>query len=221
MEYNYEKFDSTEYDFSGSKGLQIGDTVPDLTSFSSNGDIVPLLKKTDAITVLETGSITCPLYSGNIDPMNKLAKDYPEIDFKILYIREAHPGKKIPSHKNIQEKIKLAHTVRTYLPENREIIIDDINGTVHKVLGLLPNTVLVIGQDRKILYRIDWNHVPTLSKVLKNIEEGRAINNIIPKFKPSSIPMTLSVLLRAGSDALFDFLKYLPHMIWQRSKKNF
>lgn len=221
MEYNYKKFNSKKYDFSKSNGLQIGDTVPNFKLHSLDGDEVSLFNKVDNVTVVEMGSITCPLYSGNIASMNKLVKDYPGIDFKVLYVREAHPGKNIPEHKDIQDKLKLAGEIKDHFPENREIVVDGIAGMVHKELGLLPNTVLVIGPDRKILYRADWNNSPTVSKVLRNIKEKKSIKNITPRFQPAPINVTVPVLLRAGGDALFDFLVHLPSVILQRSKKFF
>lgn len=221
MKYNYKKFNAKEYDFSKSNGLQVGEIVPNFKLISLNGNDVYLFDETNKIVVLEAGSITCPLYSGNIVGMNKLAKDYPEIDFKVLYVREAHPGKKILHHGSVKEKLKLANNIKNYFPENREILIDEIDGNVHEKLGLLPNTVLVIGKNKKILYKIDWNNTSTLSEVLKNVKENKSIKGIVPKFRPAPINIVFPVLFRAGNDALFDFLVHLPSVILQRSKKFF
>lgn len=221
MEYNYKKFNSKEYDFSKSGGFHVGDTVPDFMLRSLSGDEVSLFDSVNRITVIEIGSITCPLYSGNIADMNKLAHEYPQIDFKVLYVREAHPGKKIPSHKEMKEKITLANTIKNYFPENRKILVDEISGTIHERFGLLPDTVLVIGEDRKVIYRIDWNSPTTLSKVLVNIRENKSIEDIIPKFSPAPANVLFPVLFRAGGDALFDFLIHLPMIILKKSKNFF
>lgn len=221
MTYNYKKFSAKEYDFSESRGLQIGDAVPNFKLSSLTGEEVYLFDDVNSVTVIELGSITCPLYSGNIEGMNILKEKYPDINFKVLYIREAHPGKKISRHTSLEEKVKDAGDIQKYFAEKREIVVDDIEGTVHKSLGLLPNTILIVGKDKKILYRADWNNSPTISKVLNNIKEGKPIKNIISKFRPAPITVTVPVLLRAGRDALFDFLLHLPGVILERSKSFF
>jgi len=221
MKYNYESFTSGEYDFSEQNGLQTGDIFPNFELTSQNAEIVPLFDGTEKITVIETGSITCPLYSGNIIGMNELAKKHPEIDFKLLYIREAHPGKNIPSHKNISEKITLANKIKDHFPENREILVDNIDGAVHEKVGLLPNTIVIVKKDGEVLYKIDWNNIDTLSKALECIENDEPADSITPKFRPAPPTISIPVLHRAGNDALFDFLLHLPKVIFERAKKFF
>lgn len=218
-EYNYKKFYAKESNISTSKGLQIGDRVPNFKLISLDGNKVSLFNQANKIIILEFGSITCPIYSANITDMNKLAKKYPDMAFKVLYVREAHPGKKIHKHKNIKEKIELANNIKNHFPENREIVIDNLKGTVHKKLGLLPDMLLVIGKNRKILYRLDWNNLETLFKVLKNIKNGKSVKNIISKSRKIPMKAMLPVLLRAGNDSLFDLIKAIPRMILQKSRK--
>lgn len=219
MSYNYQKFNNKEYDFSVSRGLQVGDIVPNYKLRSQRGDEINLFNEKNKIMVLETGSMTCPLYSGNIKQMDHIAAEYPEIEFRVIYVREAHPGKIIPCHANIDSKIEHSNSIKKYFPENRLILIDSIDGVFHQHIGLLPNTVLVIGKNKEVLYKMDWNHPGTLKKVLDNLVNNKPVNNIVPKFLPAPFSITIPVLLRSGGDALFDFLINLPGLILERAKK--
>lgn len=221
MKYNYEEFTSGEYNFSEQKGIQVGEVFPNFEVTSQNGEIISLFDNTGKITVLETGSITCPLYSGNIVGMNEIAKEHTDVDFTILYVREAHPGNKIPNHTDIERKVSLANNIKNHYPENRKILIDDIDGTIHEKIGLLPNTLLIIGKNREVLYKIDWNNRETLSKALERIEKNKSTEDIIQKFRPAPPTISIPVLYRAGTNALFDFLRQIPKVIFQRTKNFF
>ena len=166
--------------------------------------------------VIETGSISCPLYIGKIKPMNALALENPDVAFLVIYIREAHPGKKIPNHQMQSEKAKNAIRLKDKEPENRAILIDTLKGEAHKKLGLLPNMAYVIGADHKVLYRADWNIPARITEVLTALNSSGKIPNDPADFTPVAPFYSLRVLARAGGlAAVWEFISHLPKLMKQ------
>ncbi len=98
--YNYDEFTPESYDFTKQTGLQVGGSLPDITLTNMKDKQIALRSLLGQTLVLETGSLTCPLYVGKIKSMNALMAKHPDVCFAVIYIREAHPGSKIPTHKD-------------------------------------------------------------------------------------------------------------------------
>ncbi len=166
--------------------------------------------------MLETGSITCPLYVGKIKSMNIVARQHPDVQFLVIYIREAHPGKKIGAHKNTATKIENVKNLSDKEPENRDILIDTLDGQFHKKLGLLPNMAYIFSKDNKILYRADWNIPSRIDSLLASIKAENPIPTTPADFTPVSPHYSLRVLGRAGGiKAIWEFISHLPALMRQ------
>ena len=92
MAYNYRKFAASEYDISAFTGPAPGSKAPDFELTRPDGSKTRLLDFSGDFLVLETGSFTCPLYQGRRAGMATLAARFPGVTFRLLYVREAHPG---------------------------------------------------------------------------------------------------------------------------------
>ncbi|MEK6192829.1 MAG: redoxin domain-containing protein [Deltaproteobacteria bacterium] len=213
--YNYPRFRSREYDLNNFPGPKLGELAPDFDAVDMDGNPVKLSDYRGKMVVLETGSITCPQYVRRISPMKKLAAQYPDITFLIIYVREAHPGDRIPEHSSMKEKINLAHELRQAEDEQRIMLIDDLQGSVHNIYGSLPNVFYILDADGKVLYRADWNNHKYTKLALANIQAGQKPDTPSNGFRPVAPPVLLRVLNRAGLDAVFDFFAALPFLIWQ------
>jgi len=214
--YNYEQFTPNSYDFTTQTGIKIGDRLPELTLQNVEGVPIQLSSYLGKILVLETGSLTCPLYVGKIKKMALVAKKYPHVEFLLIYIREAHPGRKINAHGTSKSKLRNANRLQQDEPENRSVLVDDLQGTLHAALGLLPNMAFVIGTDGAVLYRADWNIPDRIEEVLDAIEKGLPLLAAPADFTPVAPIYSLRVLARAGGmRAIWDFLTHLPRLIKQ------
>ena len=213
--YNYNRFRSREYDLNNFPGPKLGETAPDFYAIDLEGKPVKLSDYYGKIVVLESGSITCPQYIRRISPMKKLAALYPQITFLLLYVREAHPGDRIPEHRNMQEKVSLAHQLLQAEDEQRTILIDDLEGSFHNVYGNLPNVFYILDEVGMVLYRADWNNHAYAKRALADINAGKKPVTPSFGFRPIAPPILLRVLNRAGVDAVFDFFLALPFLIWQ------
>lgn len=213
--YNYPRFRSREYNLANFPGPKLGEVAPDFDAVDMSGKPVKLSDYRGKVVVLETGSITCPQYVRRISPMQKLAAQYPDITFLMLYVREAHPGDRIPEHSSMKEKINLAYQLKQAEDEQRIILIDDLQGSAHNVYGSLPNVFYILDEDGKVLYRADWNNHTYAKRALASIQQGQPVNTPKFGFRPVAPPVLLRVLSRAGWDAVFDFFTALPFLIWQ------
>lgn len=217
--YNYTQFQAKLYNFSIFPGPKVGETALDFSATTLDGLPMRLSDLRGKIVVLETGSITCPQYVHRINPMNKLAKQYPDVEFLMLYVREAHPGKKIGEHHTIEDKTALAQQLVSAENENRQVIIDDLNGSAHQAYGSLPNMIYIIGKDGTVLFRADWNHAPIAAEVIAKASQSDELQAERALFRPVPPSVLLRVLYRAGFDAVTDFFIALPRLLIQHANK--
>jgi hypothetical protein len=139
--YNYKRYKMSEYDLGAFPGAKAGELAKDFIVHDQEGNKVSLDHYRGKWVVLETGSITCAMYVKNISGIKKLQAKYPDIEFLLVYVREAHPGTRLGPHESDSQKIKRAQQLRDFYDEPRRILIDDLDGTMHKAYGELPNMV--------------------------------------------------------------------------------
>ncbi len=122
--YNYANFSSKHFDLLNFKGPKVGEKAPDGSVLKTDGTQASLLDFEAPFFVLETGSITCPLFQTRRRKMTDLVLEFPDVDFGILYIREAHPGTKISSHQSLENKRDCATRLASEDNEKRDILVD-------------------------------------------------------------------------------------------------
>lgn len=219
--YNYAEFSTNDYDLNSFRGPDVGQKAPDFDLQDVNGVPHRLLDFDGEFLVLELGSITCPLFQGRRKSMTRLKDQFPHIDFKILYVREAHPGKSIGAHKDYAEKQGMAQRLCAEDGEQRTILIDDIDGTAHRAFGGYPNAVFIINKNGCVVFNSDWNNPEATAKALKLLLKGKPAR-VKSYFKPVPPPVLASTMGRSGEGSLFDFLKGLPVLIWKNLiRRNF
>ena len=121
----------------------------DFTLCSLDGKEAKLTDFKGQWVVLETGSLTCPMYVKNINPIKQVVQKYPDVQFLVIYIREAHPGTRRGPHQTMGEKIygcpRNAAGIRRGI---RRVLVDDLDGSMHQAYGSFPNMVYVINPRR-------------------------------------------------------------------------
>lgn len=93
------------------------------------------------------------------------AKYKDKADFRVVYIREAHPtdgwqvranerdGVLIKNHTTEEERAKAAGACAAGLKLSMPMLIDDMNDTVEKAYQGWPDRIYIIGADGKIAYK--------------------------------------------------------------------
>lgn len=216
--YNYATFSASLYSLDAFYGPKVGDKAQDFTATTLEGDTVNLSDYFGKPIILETGSFSCPQYVARINPMNQFATNYPEFQFLVLYVREAHPGNSIAEHASLDDKRTLAQRTHQEERENRTILLDDINGQAHQLYGSLPNMLYIISADGIVLARSDWNDTSAVRQSLELLRDGGSLEKAQYGFKPVAPSVMLRVLKRSGWDAMFDFAVNLPALMWGHIK---
>lgn len=216
--YNYTHFKATYYDFKNFIGPKAGEKYFDFKAKTLDGREVSLSNFLDKPIVLDTGSITCPMYANSKSPMIELQEEYPNIHFLLLYVREAHPGGRTNGITSMKEKMANAKAMLKLYKEKRTILVDDLEGTAHQLYGAMPNMTYVIDTDGTVKFRANWTNVEALKKVLAKIELGYIeTQDYYPVVKPS-IFTAIRTLMVGGFRALYEFLVNLPQLIRQHKE---
>ena len=222
MNYNYARFSVDEYDLSEFPGPTVGEMIEDFSLSDYSGNHVQLSDFRGKWLVLETASITCNMYTRNIDKMTTLKRKFPEVEFRLIYVREAHPGQKLPQHGCMRSKMSAALRLRSDCGDSRKVLVDDIDGTVHQKLGAMPNMVYVIDPEGRVAYRHDWAVVDELDRVLATHQaDGFGEHANTWQLRPFSWDTNKELFKtvgRGGGDAIVDLVKAIPFFMWEHMK---
>lgn len=166
--------------------------------------------------VLEFGSLSCPIYQANGHSMEDLFNELQtRAHIALLYTREAHPGWIRSSLTSDAEKLERAKQLKNK-GLRREILVDDIGGTIHRSLGAYPNSVVVVGTDGTIAHFAVWNQPIRTREILLALLDGKA-----PACQDDlqtqpvhlgwfgNLHMLTAINWVGGTDAFFDFLSYM------------
>jgi peroxiredoxin len=210
--YNYDHFGLEHRMMDHLGGVQVGEAGPDFTATRLDGTQVKLSDFRGKPVVLETGSVSCPMYVSHVESMNALAFRFPDVVFLVLYVREAHPGHRIGAHRDTTQKAAAARIVVDEEREGRTIVIDDLAGTAHRRYGAMPNTVHLIDADGIVTFRAMWNDPPAVEAALHKVLVGQYAGTVRSRFRPAGARTVLRVLRRAGWRAMWDFLIAFPRL---------
>ncbi len=105
-----------------------------------------------------------------------MAREYASRGFAsvFVYTREAHPGERFPAHRSPEQKLAHARAFRERCAIERPILVDDLEGTGHRLYGTLPNMTYLLGRGGRVLFRADWTDAATIEAVLRYILASRA-----------------------------------------------
>jgi peroxiredoxin len=225
--YNYDTFtkDLLVKDIARTRftrGPQPGEPAPDFEGRTLDGDEIRLRDYAGRQNVALTfGSATCPFTAGSIRGLNRLYGDfrYKDVQFLFVYVREAHPGERLPAHRTIQEKARAAELFRAAEHVELPVIVDDLKGSIHRQYGKLPNASFLIDKSGRIAFRCLWTRAGVLREALEDLlavqEERGAEHAIVRGGDDTAMPMTYAMLHthraldRGGRKALADFHREL------------
>ena len=213
MAYNYDHFKPEYYDFGSFDGPKPGDQAPDFKATDLDNEEVKLSDFAGKWIVLETGSLTCPITDSKVHVMDKLANQFDDVVFILLYTREAHPGETYHAHKSFGDKLECARKFASDYDVQRTVLVDDISGTVHQQFGSMPNSVHIINPEGLVVMRGDWANVQKVEKVLSDRDPDKTYEQEVYAGKPLFLTRkkgVVKVLKDAGSKAVWDFIKYAP-----------
>ena len=221
-EYNYEHFDFAhqvaERTFWSESAPALGSTLADFELQTVEGNRWRLSEQLGKPVVIETGSYTCPIFCGRIGDMEALASDHPDVEFVVVYVREAHPGELTSQHGSPEDKLECARRLVRVERLARSVLVDTHDGAVHRSLGANYNSVLVLDAQGRVVLRRRWNEPSDVRRTLANIEAGiRPVPLEALNFGTACDrrPAGVEILERGGPQALADFVRNAPPGILQ------
>ncbi len=182
-EYNYEHF-HPKYFLKDAKlavnprGVVPGDMAPDFELRDTEGRSWRLSELRGRPVVLITGSATCPLTHGSVYGLKEVYREFGRrAHWFYLYVREAHPGERLPSHEGYEQKREQAEFFRQADEVPWPVLVDDLEGTVAHAYTKLPNAQFLVDAEGVVAFRGDVAHGPTLYRALEQLlqQGGRGV----------------------------------------------
>lgn len=217
--YNYEHFTREhleESERAAFSGPEPGERAPDFKTHTLNGKTIRLSDYEGKKNVLLIfGSATCPMTASSIAGINQLYNQFRsnDLEFLFVYVREAHPGEKMPAHKSMKDKARAAQLLREKEKIEMPVLIDDLHGGIHRKYSRLPNAAYLINKSGRVVFRILWAQPRQLAAAIQELRESGA--GIVLGGEDLSMPFSYGALYsyralqRGGRQSLQDFRQAL------------
>ena len=136
--------------------LRVGMPAPDFDLPTADGGRVRLsdvLKEKHAVLVF--GAITSPVTATNLPEQNRLYEylRWRGVEFLFIYVREPHPGEVYPHHSSMEQKVKVARELQLTEEVRFPVLVDELDGRVHRAYGPRPNPIFVVARNGRLVYR--------------------------------------------------------------------
>lgn len=199
--------------------LGIGQRIGDGELYDPTGACVAVTSLfNDRPVLLIAGSVTCPMTSGSMADMRELHTLFGnEVDFVLLYVREAHPGDLIVQPDSLSGKIANAARLSREMEIPGRLVIDGVDGQLHRSLGGLPNSVHLFDAGGTQRFRALWaGDVASVRQALGDLTETGTVRAPESERKLRPITQGLGVmretLAKAGTVAQDDVRREVPPM---------
>lgn len=107
---------------------------------------------------------------GSVEPMKQLYAAWGErVDFVDVIIRQGHPGPAHPPYRDWQKKQSDAEAYKRDERIPWRVLIDDLEGTVHRRYGMLADPTYVIDTEGRVAFYNMVTHAPTLHHALTRL----------------------------------------------------
>ena len=127
--------------------------------------------------------------------MEDLVKKYEgKANFLFIYVREAHPGELIPEHGTYEQKVAQAKMLADR-GNTRQIVVDDVNGEVHRQYGGLPNMSWVLDHTGRVAYKASWTDSVDIDVALEEavtLREKKAKGEMANEFYRETVGIRLT-----------------------------
>jgi peroxiredoxin len=195
--------------------LRVGMPAPDFDLLSVDGKRVRLnevLRERHAVLIF--GAITSPVTATNLPEANRLWEYYSwrGVQFVFVYVREPHPGEAYPHHTSMEQKIAVARELRGTEEVRFPVLVDELDGRVHRAYGARPNPIFVVHRNGRLVYRSGHAECGPLREYLEQLllwdqaaAAGLPLHNVYTEQVRIMIPdgpLHKKVVQRAGPKAV-------------------
>lgn len=160
--------------------------APDFTASMLDGTAVSLSDfRGQRHVVMMTGAVTSPMCAFEVPEFNRLQQEFAsrDVSFFLLYTRESHPAENYPAHSTWEQKAAHARELQRLENVKVPIVIDDLDGRIHRSYGAWPNALFVIHKDGRLIFRSNMANLRELRQFLDDLlaadraaAEGRVLH---------------------------------------------
>jgi alkyl hydroperoxide reductase subunit AhpC len=202
---------------------KVGIMAPDFVAPALDGTMVRLSNfREKRHVVIMTGAVTSPMCAFEVPAFNQLQREFQDRDvsFFLLYTRESHPAENYPSHSTWEQKLAHARDLQRLEGVEFPIIVDGLDGAIHRSYGMWPNALFVIHKDGRLILRSNMANHGELRQFLDDLmaadhaaAEGRVLHSqysecIIPHEADQATHRR--IYQRAGAKAFEDYWAKRP-----------
>jgi peroxiredoxin len=208
--------------------LRVGSKAPDFQLPSVDGGVVRLSEETAKNhVVLVFGSITGPLAATHLPTLNRMYEYFRwrGVQFLFIYTGESHPGSSYPRHTSLEQKTARAREIKELEEIRFPVLVDHLDGSVHRAYGDRPNSSFVVNRDGRLVYRTAMTEPPNLWEYLTHLllwddVKAQKLPTHVQyieqmRFQIPDGPLHRKVIARAGDDAMEDAEAKHPDVIRQ------
>jgi len=163
--YNSEEFTaaaSTSTNPGETMAAKVGVAAPDFEASNLDGAVI---RSSDfrgkRHVVMMTGAATSPMCAFEVPAFNQLQTEFDGkgVSFFLLYTRESHPAENYPAHSSFEQKLAYARDLKRLENIQIPILVDHLDGRIHRAYGVWPNALFVIHKDGRLIFRSNMaNH---------------------------------------------------------------
>ena len=121
--------------------------------------------------VIMTGAVTSPMCAFEVPAFNQLHQEFAnrDVSFFLLYTRESHPAENYPSHSSWEQKLAHARDLQRLENVRFPILVDSLDGKIHRSYGTWPNALFVIHKDGRLIFRSNMANDGELRQFLDDL----------------------------------------------------
>ena len=121
--------------------------------------------------VIMTGAVTSPMCAFEIPAFNELHKEFDSrgVSFFLLYTRESHPAENYSAHTSFEQKLAYARELKRLENVHVPIIVDHLDGRIHRSYGTWPNALFVIHKDGRLIFHSNMANHRELRQFLEDL----------------------------------------------------
>ncbi len=152
--------------------LRVGMPAPDFDLASVDGGRVRLgevLQERHAVLVF--GAISSPVTATNLPELNRMWEyfSWRGVQFLFIYVKEPHPGDVYPHHSSMEQKTAVARELQQLEEIRFPVLVDELDGSVHRAYGARPNPVFVVSRNGRLVYRAGHAEPAPLREYLEHL----------------------------------------------------
>ena len=154
---------------------RVGVMAPDFAAPTLDGGTVRLADfRGERYVVLMAGAVTSPMCAFAAPAFDRLQEEFDALGFSFffLYTRESHPAENYGLHTSMEQKTSYAQDLRRLENIRVPILVDSVDGAIHRSYGPWPNSLFVIHRDGRLVYRSNMANTAELRQFLEDLVMG-------------------------------------------------